>query len=143
MSTHWPGTLRHQRGKLAEEHFFRAWEDKTKYRSWMIAVVRPTRPEDLYEKTDALILHTEGKPYRIQIKSYKISERLSEELMNHGVVPLEIFACHSARNIRDKTCVAIRKFLAYTEHKVSNMQQPSNNLVFYKKGKKHYHTKKK
>ena len=109
-----------ERGKRAEERFFVAWSNPNEFPSWMTLVVRPTRLEDLHEKTDALILRSSGKPIKIQIKSYTLKQEDVIKLIRYGVVPLTISYGDSLVKIRKNTIIAINLFNNITEKSATN-----------------------
>lgn len=136
---HWPAETPEERGKLAEEKFFEAWSDPQLFPRWVVSVDRPTLHEDLFEKTDAVIVRIHGPLLRIQIKSYQLSESLCRELMSIGVIPMCIFANDSLAYIRQKTHDALKKFALFSKEKPKRnfSSTKKDPRIWYKHGKKY------
>jgi hypothetical protein len=112
----WPSsTSAVERGKMAEENFFTAWQDAAHFPNWIVSIERPTPHEDFSQKTDAVIVRITGPNLRIQIKSYWLSLEDTARLIEYGVIPLCIIESDTPAKIRMKTHKAIERFYFHNE----------------------------
>ncbi len=132
------GRTPEERGKQAEEAFFKAWEGRP-LPKWMVAVARPTREEDLFEKTDAVIVAIDRPPIRVQVKSFYPQKTLIQECHEAGVALVWVCASDSEQRIRGKTHKAIHDltvFLRQSVHVLPEHQKIKKGLSpsFYRRG---------
>jgi hypothetical protein len=125
-----------ERGKRAEERFFKAWSDPQNFAAWMVSVDRATKHEDLFQKTDAVIIGISGPNLRIQIKSYFLNTEECIALMEYGVVPLSISAGDSLTKIRLKTHIALQSFKEFNLKKSSFLRK-KKNVRYRRRNRKH------
>ena len=133
-----------ERGRQAEEHFFRAWEQASPkdYEALLLVdITKATMHEDFLEKTDAVAIPFSGPNIRIQIKSYSLTEEHRMHLLLYGVVPLTVHPAFSPEEVRRQTRVAICDFLQFQKNRRDRrihetQRAPSWTNSFYKRGKK-------
>jgi hypothetical protein len=130
-----------QRGKRAEERFFKAWNNSINFAAWMVSVSRPTKHEDLFEKTDAVIVRIDGPNLKIQIKSYRLHPDECTVFMEYGVIPLSISQGDSLTKIRKKTLLAVhlfKKFVPGKTHLKRSLSLSNVKTMWYKRRRKRH-----
>lgn len=98
-------------GFLVEDKFIKAWSDRKFFPKWIKSVRKATFEEDHHGKTDAVIICTDCREIRIQIKlRRRIHSELILSLYRKGVVALSVQPFEKPRVIRRKTLEAISRF---------------------------------
>lgn len=139
----WPVQTSNEQGKLAEERFFGAWNKKS-YPKNIVSIERATEVEDLYQKTDAVIVQASGPTLKIQIKSYRPLEEKYFELMEYGVVVVWVLPHDSYEKIRKKTLIAIEKFKIFQreiQRKPLKEKKENKGGWVYLQGRKNHYKK--
>jgi hypothetical protein len=130
-----------ERGLRAEERFFKAWNDSKFFAEWMVSVNRPTNHEDLFQKTDAVIVRIDGPNLKIQIKSYRLHPEECAVFMVYGVIPLSISQGDSLIRIRKKTLSAVqlfKKFDTGKAHLKKSLSVSNTKTMWYKRRRKNH-----